>query len=502
MESTRASTKKQLRAVIYVRISQDRTGSHLGVDRQREDCEALAERNGWDVVETYIDNDLSAYSGKPRKDYLRMLADLEDGTATIVIAWHTDRLHRSPVELERYIDLSQRRGVDTHAVQGGELDLSTSSGRMLARMLGAVARHESEHKAERVARARQQKAKAGLWSGGIRPFGWGLPTGETQKRTVATVNEETSEETAEETEVPVLDMSKKVPEEAAAIEHGIDSILAGGSVRGYVKWLADKGLITSRGNPFGAIEARDMLMRPRNAGIAVYRGEEIGKGKWEPIVDEARFRGVCAVLKDPTRRTSPGSTPKWFGSLIYKCGQPGCTATTKCTQTGGAKTMGYRCTTGHGGARKADKLDAYIIDLIIERVSRPDAADLLEPAPDGMNVAALQAESDEIRRRLKDNAAAFGAGQITLPEFTEASGVAQAQLEGVTKQLARASVRDPLVDLVGAPDVGAAWKALGLERQRAVLRALLEVTILPARPGRMPDGGYFDYEAIKVEWKR
>ncbi|MFD5111478.1 recombinase family protein [Streptomyces sp. NPDC058391] len=502
METIKTAHGHRLRAVIYVRISQDRTGAHLGVDRQREDCEALAERNGWDVVETYIDNDLSAYSGKPRPDYRRMLADLDDGTATIVIAWHTDRLHRSPTELEEYIDLSQRRGVDTHAVQGGELDLSTSSGRMLARMLGAVARHESEHKAERVARARQQKAKAGLWAGGIRPFGWGMPTAETRKKILTTVSEETGEETEEEVQVPILDMTKKVPEEAAAIEHGIDSLLAGGSLNGYVKWLADKGLTTTRGNPFGAIEARDMLMRPRNAGISVYRGEEIGEGKWEPIVDEPRFRGVVAVLKDPTRRTSPGSTPKWFGSLIYKCGIPGCTETTKCTLTGGAKKMGYRCVTGHGGARNAEKLDEYVIDLILERVSQPDAADLLEPAPDGVNVAVLQVESEQIRRRMTDTAALFGAGRISMSEFTEASDTARAQLEGVTKQLARAAVKDPLVDLVGAKDVRKAWEALELEQRRKVLRALLDVTILPARPGRMPDGGYFDYEAIKTEWKR
>ncbi|KPC65913.1 recombinase, partial [Streptomyces sp. NRRL F-6602] len=232
MKTTRTVAGQRTRAVIYVRISQDRTGSHLGVDRQREDCEALAEHNGWEVVEVYVDNDLSAYSGKPRPDYRRMLADLEDGTATVVIAWHTDRLHRSPTELEEYIDLSQRRGIDTHTVQAGDLDLSTSSGRMTARIHGAVARHESEHKAERVARARLQKAKAGLWGGGIRPFGWGVPTGETQKKT--------DRKTGEEVEVPVLDMNKLVAEEAAALVHGHDLLLRGDSLGSWVRWLADK----------------------------------------------------------------------------------------------------------------------------------------------------------------------------------------------------------------------------------------------------------------------
>src|SRR5690606_4574415 len=170
------------RAVVYCRISQDRTGAGLGVDRQRQDCEALAERMGWEVIEVYVDNDVSAYSGKLRKDYRRMLSDLDEGKATVVIAWHTDRLHRSPTELEEYINLSERRGISTHTVQAGTIDLSTPSGRMTARILGAVARQESEHKGHRVARARRQKAIAGEWTGGLRPVGWGVLTGAQQTK--------------------------------------------------------------------------------------------------------------------------------------------------------------------------------------------------------------------------------------------------------------------------------------------------------------------------------
>lgn len=493
------------RAVIYLRISQDRSGAHLGVARQREDCRALAERQGWDIVGEFVDNDLSAYSGKPRPGYKRMLDDLDHGAATIVVCWHTDRLHRSPTELESYIDLSERRGVSTHSCQSGPIDLSTPSGRMTARILGAVARHESEHKGSRVARARQQKAEAGQWAGGIRPFGWGVPTGDIERRTVTHVDDDTGEETVEEIEVPVLDMNAAVAEEAEALNQGVDMILGSGggqSLNAWVKWLRDKGFTTTRGNPITSQDARDMLRRPRNAGISVYRGEEVGKGQWDVIVTEPRHRAVVAVLNDPTRRTTPGNTVRWFGSLIYRCGQPGCTERTKCTKAGGAGRPSYRCPTGHGGARNADKTDRYIVDLIVNRLSKPDAADLLLPTDDGLDVGALQMESETIRRRLTDTAAAFGAGQITLPQFTEASTVAQSQLEGVHQQLARAGRTDPLVGLVGAPDVRKAWEALGLERKRAVLRALLDVTILPARPGRMPDGSYYDYSALKTEWRR
>jgi DNA invertase Pin-like site-specific DNA recombinase len=493
MKSTQPAVSRT-RAVIYCRISQDRTGAGLGVERQRQDCEALAERNGWDVVETYVDNDVSAYSGKKRKDYLRMLDDLEQGTATVVIAWHTDRLHRSPTELEKYIDLSERRGVSTHTVQAGTVDLATPSGRMTARILGAVARQESEHKGHRVARARQQKAMAGEWAGGIRPFGWGVPTVETTKKV--------DRKSGEEVEVPVLDMTKPVPEEAAAVRHWTDTLLSGGSIRSCVKWCADKGFTTPRGNAISHTDLRAMLVRPRNAGIAVYKGEEVGPGLWEPIVPEEKFRAVVAILSDPSRTSNRGAQPRWVGSLLYLCGREGCGHGMTVTQSGGRQYPSYKCPTGHGGGRRAEIVDQYVEDTIVERLSRDDAEDLLLPGPDDVDVAGLQAESERIRRRMTDLAGLFGAGQLELAPFTEGMETARAQLDGVTNQLARAAMVDPLVGLVGAPDVRKAWKALLLEQKRNVLRAALVVTLVKPRSGRMPDGGYFDYDAVMFEWKR
>lgn len=485
---------RRTRAVIYCRISQDRTGAHLGVERQQEDCEALAERNGWDVVEVYVDNDVSAFSGKLRKQYRRMLADLDQGKATVVIVWHTDRLHRSISELESYMDLCQLRGVTTHAVQAGEIDLASPTGRAQARFMGVVARLESEHKGARVARARQQKALKGEWSGGIRPFGWGVPTEETRKKV--------DRKTGEEIEVPVLDMSKVVPEEAEALRHWTDTMLSGGSVRGLVKWCADKGITTTRGNPVTHTELRDMLLRPRNAGIAVYKGEEVGRGQWEPIIPEEKFRAVVAILQDPSRKTAPGTTPKWLGSLLYRCGRGPCPHFVYVTQSGGRQYPSYRCQTGHGGGRRAEVVDKYVEDTIVERLERDDAHELLLPGPADVDVAGLQAEAEEIRARMKNLGGLFGAGQLELEPFTEGMNTARGQLEGVTRQLARAATVDPLVGLVGAPDVRKAWRALELDRQRNVLRALVEVTLKTPRQGRMPDGGYFDYSAVTFDWKR
>ena len=106
-----------MRAVIYCRISKDRAGAGLGVERQRDDCQALADALGWTVVFVYEDNDISAYSGKPRPQYQAMLQALRDGKADAIIAWHTDRLHRSPIELETFISVCETHHVTVRTVQ-------------------------------------------------------------------------------------------------------------------------------------------------------------------------------------------------------------------------------------------------------------------------------------------------------------------------------------------------------------------------------------------------
>ena len=81
-------------AAVYARISSDQEGTALGVKRQLADCRKLAGELGWPVAEEYVDNDLSAFSGKRRPGYERMLADVAEGSRDAVIVYHLDRLTR------------------------------------------------------------------------------------------------------------------------------------------------------------------------------------------------------------------------------------------------------------------------------------------------------------------------------------------------------------------------------------------------------------------------
>ena len=82
-----------------------------------------------------------------------MLAVAESGTIGAIVTWHNDRLHRSPKELEAFIDLVERSELRLAVVAGGDYDLTTPDGRLSERLVGAVA-HNAERKLVREAAGR------------------------------------------------------------------------------------------------------------------------------------------------------------------------------------------------------------------------------------------------------------------------------------------------------------------------------------------------------------
>jgi DNA invertase Pin-like site-specific DNA recombinase len=78
----------------------------LAVARQREDCLRLCAERGWTPVE-YVDNDTSATKGV-RPQYRKMLTAITAGEIDAVVVWHLDRLHRQSIELEEFIEITEK----------------------------------------------------------------------------------------------------------------------------------------------------------------------------------------------------------------------------------------------------------------------------------------------------------------------------------------------------------------------------------------------------------
>lgn len=468
------------RAAIYARVSKDKVGAGLGVARQQADCEALAKRMDLEVVEVFTDNDLSAYSGKPRPSYQALLEVMKAGRIDVVLTWHSDRLHRSTVELEHWIVACEPRGIEVHTVKAGPLDLATPSGRLMARQLGAFARYESEHRGERVASKLEELAREGKFMGGTRPFGY------------------------------TADGMHLEPDEAVLVADGTDRLLRGESLRAIAEVFRASGTRTTiRGNEWTAPAVRDVLMRARNAARMVHRGREVGDAAWPAIVSVEQWRAVCTTLTSPGRRTNPGNQPRWLGSMIYKCGI--CGDVLIVGTSGKRRAPSYRCQassrergSSHHVTRAAPALDEYVTMQLLDRLQRPEAVDLFEddhsPSSD---VDTMRFELAGVSTQRDELAARFGRGEVTLSMLDAANVGLDARQRNLETQLASTQVRSVGSLLAGADDVEEGWYALSLSQKRSILSELLQVVVHPAPRGRRPDGSYFDPSPSSVElrWK-
>ncbi|MEU8134614.1 recombinase family protein [Streptodolium elevatio] len=447
---------------LYGRISDDKTGEELGVQRQDEDGTALADVRGLHVVARYVDNDISATKGKRRPDYERMMAAAERGEFKFIIVWMLSRLWRNRRERVDGIERLRKAGVGVLCVKGPDLDLTTAAGRLLAGLLGEVDTHEVEQKAERQEREMRQTVERGVAPGGRRAFGYpGTMRGDDGKR------------------VPVPD--EQVEREAAAVKWAFGAALGGATLSGIATSLNEMGLPTTMGGPWKHNAVRVMLLNERYAALREYKGE-LFPGKWSALVPEETWRAVCALLTDEERRSNHTNARRWLLTGIALCGVCGDLVISTYRDN---KRRVYRCRASAHLLRTAEPIDELVVATTVARLSRPDARDLLiddtRPDIDGLRVQAVA-----LRERLDNFAHDYADGLIDRRQMRAGSARVRAALAEVESQMVHLDRADVLRDLVESEDVAAAWNAttFGLDRQRAVIRTLWTVTIQRSGPGR------------------
>lgn len=458
-------------AAIYARISKDRDGTMLGVERQRADCEALAGRRGWPVAAVYVDNDISAYSGKPRPEYRRLLDDVRAGRVDAILAWHPDRLHRSPSELEGFIAAVEQAGIPVETAQAGLIDLSTPSGRLVARQLGSVARYESEHKAARIARKHEELAAAGRPNlGGTRPFGLSL------------------------------DWRTIVDDEAALIREAAARILAGDSIRGIAAEWGRRGVLSPAGKPWKPQPLRRLLTSARIAGLREHRGAIVAAGAWPAIIDRDTLDRLRAILRDGDRRTTTTNARRYLLSGFLRCGLCG---TTMVARPRVDHVRRYVCASGpmYGGCGKlailAEPVEAHVEAMVVEAIDSPALADALREATGRDDERAILDRLREDEAGLADLARDHYVDRIIgRAEFLAARAALQERITAGQRSLAMAAGNGPLAAVIGgARD---RWARLGFDERRAAIGAVVEyVTVGAGRRGyNRPD-----MSRVAVTWR-
>jgi site-specific DNA recombinase len=432
----------------------------------------LAERSGYEVAGCYVDDDISAWSGKARPEYERMLDDMRSGAIGGVLVWHLDRLTRHPRELESFIDLCEELRVELGCVTG-DVNLATHIGRLTARMLGGLARYESDHKSERIRRKHEELALSGKVSGGgSRPYGY-----EADKRRLR-------------------------PAEAAIVRECARRFRAGESLRSIAGDLNTRAVPSASGGQWSTQTLRRMLASPRIAGQRAHHGEIVATAEWEAIINPAESAEIRARLADPGRRTNTNARRYLLGGLLVcsRCGE----RLVARPRTGGQRR--YACAKGPGFSGcghtyiNADDVEQFVAAAVLHRLNSPELQTALEGRRhDSPENERWLKEAEAAQAELVELAAERGRGEITRAEWRAMRDPIEQRLTAARKQLAKSSDSNALDGYVGNADaLREQWDALDLSQQRAIIAAVLDhVVVGPGRPGY----NRFDESRLSAFWR-
>lgn len=484
----------------YERISDDREGLKLGVTRQRDDNQALAAADGTHIPEQaeFRDNDrgASTRSKKTRPYFELLLAYILTGQVRVVYAYSTSRLTRRPLEFEILIRVAEATGVRYITKASGSDDLSTSQGRMVARIKAAVDANEAEQTAERVARAALDAAQKGKPVGGIRPFGY-YP----DKVTPHPVEAELIRQAANDLIYNSVSLRSIAREWQAK---GIETVSTE-----YARKRAEKAAANGEPipqdipAPWHPNVVRNILRNPRLAGWRTHRGA-IAKtpegmpvrGRWTPILDQDTFDRLQAVVCQPPSKRQRGKR----GSRVYMlsgllvCGVCRGRLYGARVDRPGAGPHRYQClgandnrhVLGVGGK----SLDAYIGEAVLRAFAE-------EEVESGPVTFTGDERIEELRTLITDTEAAYYAGQMKVERYLRITAKADEELEDLEEAKGKFTrlISGPPVEQV-SPE---AWADLTPGQQRARVESVIESILIKPTTSRGPK---LDPDRVDIIWKR
>lgn len=449
-------------AAIYTRISRDRYGESLGVRRQERLCRAVAKRHGLDVVEVFTDNDVSATSGKPRPEYLRMLEGVREGRFSVLVALDSDRLLRRPIEFEGLAEIGEPLGLRIE-YDAGRVDFRTGEGVMEARIRAAIDAEEVAKLKKRVRRKATEIAEAGRYGGGPRPFGY-----QADGRTLHSV-------------------------EAPAYRELFERVIAGDGLRTIGQDFEERGIVGRNGHRLTVGTLGRLVRSPRAAGLRKHRGEIIGKAEWEPIVSpEVQAQATAALAARRGLRAPTTTRHSRLLSGLVRCS--GCGSKMYVVAYRDGRRPPYYRAECCGISVGADYVEDDVEKRFLRRLSHPRTVERLARSED------LPSETlgDVTRLELELEAVAedYSAGKITRKEWTILRDGISRRLKVARETLDRSTTAG--VGTLDAPKVLDLWHGLDVERKRSMLALVIsDVEVDPIGSG----AHVYDSRRVRVNWR-
>ena len=164
--------------------------------------------------------------------------------------------------------------------------------------------------------------------------------------------------------------------------------------------------------------------------------------------------------------------------------------------TGPAQRRVYVCKHCFGVTRDMARVDELITELVVGRLSAPDAAELLV-ADHRADLKELRERAAALRARQDEAAALFADGAITAAQLKISTAKLSASLAEVEATMLDAHKARVFDGVIGTRDPAAVFDGLSLDRRRAMIDVLMIIIIAPV--GRA--AREFDPASMRIDWK-
>jgi DNA invertase Pin-like site-specific DNA recombinase len=282
-------TDRRQRCIIYVRQSKARAGeteeTSLSLTAQETRLRERAEREGWVVVETQRDHDLSG-SDPQREGMLRLMERAKEGAADIVLVFAMSRFAREQV----WQELAHRQLV-AYGLRVVSLNEPNIEHTLFRGVLGVVNQYASEQTSQFVRAAVRQRVEKGLWHG-VAPLGY-----------------------RSEDKVLVMD------EETAPVVRRIYALwLGGANLTDIAERLIAESAPPRSGKPWHRTTIRDVIANPAYVGRTHINGT-VYEGVHPALIDQADWERAQELLPIRKYRRKTDDRPSWCeGLIVHACG--------------------------------------------------------------------------------------------------------------------------------------------------------------------------------------
>lgn len=144
-----------MNAVIYARFSSS-AQREASIEQQINVCLAFAEREGYNVIQTYSDRALTGRTDR-RPQFLQMIKDAKKGHFCVIIVYALDRFSRDKYDSARYKHELRQNGV--RVVSATEPISDNPSGILIESVFEGLAQYYSAELAQKIRRGYEDNAK-------------------------------------------------------------------------------------------------------------------------------------------------------------------------------------------------------------------------------------------------------------------------------------------------------------------------------------------------------